>query len=208
MRLRGRLNCPELGEAGRSCSGSRGTRRSGDWAAACRRLLCGRRAGLIPHRPAPRQARIMGSVPLGPARHVQSSRSPSRRVRASGGRRRGADAPARTPELPRAWGSWALLQRLPRKNWVWGLGCRLPSPPLPPLGRNPVTALSTAPCPSAPGPGFPAWCHRASSPGKDGCIVIDGFHTCSLKCTGLYQVSLTKTQPCHLKAEKYQLLGC
>ncbi|KAB1271252.1 hypothetical protein Cadr_000008761, partial [Camelus dromedarius] len=41
----GRRNCPERGEAGRSCSGSRGRRRSGDWAAACCRLHCCRRAG-------------------------------------------------------------------------------------------------------------------------------------------------------------------
>nr|XP_031529361.1 uncharacterized protein LOC107032852 isoform X2 [Vicugna pacos]XP_031529362.1 uncharacterized protein LOC107032852 isoform X2 [Vicugna pacos]XP_031529363.1 uncharacterized protein LOC107032852 isoform X2 [Vicugna pacos]XP_031529364.1 uncharacterized protein LOC107032852 isoform X2 [Vicugna pacos] len=40
MRLRRRRNCPELGEAGRSCSGSRGRRQSGDWAAACSHLRC------------------------------------------------------------------------------------------------------------------------------------------------------------------------
>nr|XP_031290325.1 serine/threonine-protein phosphatase 1 regulatory subunit 10-like [Camelus dromedarius] len=44
MRRRGRRIGPVRGKAGRSCSGSRGGRRSGDWAAACCRLRCCRRA--------------------------------------------------------------------------------------------------------------------------------------------------------------------
>ncbi|XP_032318252.1 translation initiation factor IF-2-like [Camelus ferus] len=45
MRQRGRQKLPGAWEAGCSCSGSLGRRRSGDWAAAGRRLRCRRRAG-------------------------------------------------------------------------------------------------------------------------------------------------------------------
>ncbi|XP_032318251.1 translation initiation factor IF-2-like [Camelus ferus] len=47
MRRRGRRIGPVRGKAGRSCSGSRGGRRSGDWAAACCRLRCCRRADYL-----------------------------------------------------------------------------------------------------------------------------------------------------------------
>ncbi|XP_072800844.1 uncharacterized protein [Vicugna pacos] len=72
MRLHRRRNCPEPGEVGRSCSGSRGRRRSGHWAVACRRLLCGRRAGPIgsarPHSPHHGQQEPQ---PLGPRTHAR-----------------------------------------------------------------------------------------------------------------------------------------
>ncbi|XP_074205095.1 uncharacterized protein LOC141574261 [Camelus bactrianus] len=95
MRLRRRQNCPELEEAGHFCSGSRGRRWSGDWAAACRNLRSRGRAG--PDR--------FRSAPLATSRAAGASARGSALAAGEGGARTHAwaNAPARTPELPGAW---------------------------------------------------------------------------------------------------------
>ncbi|XP_074205097.1 uncharacterized protein LOC141574267 [Camelus bactrianus] len=95
MLLRRRQNCPELEEAGHFCSGSRGRRWSGDWAAACHNLRSRGRAG--PDR--------FRSAPLATSRAAGAPARGSALAAGEGGARTHAwaNAPARTPELPGAW---------------------------------------------------------------------------------------------------------
>ncbi|XP_072805537.1 uncharacterized protein [Vicugna pacos] len=93
----------------------------------------GRRPALPPRRPSllgPPGPFRFRSAPLATSRAAGAPARGSALPAVGGGAR--ADAQVRTPELPGAWGSRALLHRLPWKKEVWGLGCRLLSPPLPP----------------------------------------------------------------------------
>nr|XP_045372219.1 translation initiation factor IF-2-like isoform X1 [Camelus bactrianus]XP_045372220.1 translation initiation factor IF-2-like isoform X2 [Camelus bactrianus] len=82
------------------------------------------------------QAPIGSARPYSPHPEQQEPQPAGPRLRPEKeGRARTRGSPGVDTGSPPAWESWALLQRLPRKKAVWGLGCRLCSPSLPTPGR-------------------------------------------------------------------------